>query len=145
MARSNPKNIRNFNDIAENGLSFINRQKGAGTRLLTDKILRESELDPSHIPGYDHEEYTHMNVAAAVANGSVDAGMGIRAAAEALEVDFVPIAEERYDLIIPTRHLDDPRVLAALDLINNSKELKDKIRTLGGYSLRDSGAEMYSQ
>ena len=101
VAKGNPKKIKGFKDIAGEKHIFINRQNGAGTRLLTDKILQDEAIDASEIVGYDHEEYTHMSVAAAVANGSVDAGLGIRAAANALTLDFVPIAEERYDLIVP--------------------------------------------
>ncbi len=85
-----------------------------------------------------------MNVAAAVLSGSADVGMGIRAAAIALELDFVPIAEERYDLIIPTEFVDDIRIRAALDLINNNN-FKNKVEELGGYNLRDCGSIMYKQ
>jgi putative molybdopterin biosynthesis protein len=145
VASGNPKKIQNFNDISENGHLFINRQKGAGTRLLTDQILRESGLDPEQIPGYDHEEYTHMNVAAAVASGSVDTGMGIRAAALALGLDFVPVAEERYDLIIPEQFITDHRILAALDIIREHKDFRENVLALGGYDLRDSGDVQYSQ
>lgn len=145
VPRGNPKKIMGFKDIADNGYSFINRQKGAGTRLLTDKILHDSRLDPSHIPGYDYEEYTHMNVAAAIAGGSVDTGMGIRAAALALNLDFIPIAEERYDLIIPQRFINDIHVTTALELIRTSSDFHEKIIALGGYNLRDCGSVMYRQ
>lgn len=144
VARNNPEKIRSFDDIAGRKLSFINRQKGAGTRLLTDKILRDSGLDPDQIPGYDLEEYTHMNVAAAVSSGSVDAGMGIRAAAQALNLDFVPIAEERYDLIVPAEFINDRRVQAALGLISESS-FRKRVSALGGYSLRDCGSTIYKQ
>lgn len=145
VASGNPKMIRSFNDIAENKHTFINRQNGAGTRLLTDKILKESGLDPGHIPGYDHEEYTHMNVAAAVASGCVDTGMGIRAAAQALGLDFVPVAEERYDLIIPKQFITDPRIIATLDIIKENKDFREKVVALGGYDLRISGDVLYYQ
>lgn len=145
VASGNPKDIQNFEQIATNGYTFINRQKGAGTRLLTDKILGESGLDPEQIPGYDHEEYTHMNVAAAVASGSVDTGMGIRATAQALGLDFVPVAEERYDLIIPKQFDTDPRIVALLDIIRESSSFREKVRGLGGYDLRNSGEVLYCQ
>jgi putative molybdopterin biosynthesis protein len=141
----NPRKITGFHDIAQHGCSFINRQKGAGTRLLTDKILHDNNIDPDHIHGYHHEEYTHMNIAAAVASGIVDTGMGIRAAALALQLDFVPIAEERYDLIVPQDYLTDSRVTAALDVIRTNKDFKKRILSLGGYNLRDSGSILYSQ
>lgn len=145
VAKGNPKNISSFVDIAEKNHLFINRQSGAGTRLLTDKILKELEISVTSINGYEREEYTHMSVAASVANGSVDAGMGIRAAAEALGLDFVLIAEERYDLIIPNAFQDDPKILAMLDLIRNSKDFHNSILALGGYNLRDCGAVLYQQ
>ncbi len=145
VAQGNPLKIRGFEDVAKNNLSFINRQNGAGTRLLTDKTLKDMGLNPSDINGYEHEEYTHMSVAAAIANGSVDCGMGILAAANALNLDFVPVAEERYDLIIPKQFMDDKKIQALLELIRNSDEFKTLVNSLGGYSLRDSGNIMYEQ
>ncbi|MGA7276936.1 MAG: molybdopterin biosynthesis protein [Desulfocapsaceae bacterium] len=144
VAPGNPLKIRTFDDIVSARHSFINRQKGAGTRLLTDKVLRDSDLDPEQIPGYDHEEYTHMNVAAAVLGGSADVGMGIRAAAQALGLDFVPIAEERYDLIIPGAFIDDPKMLTTLELLND-RTFRSDIEKLGGYNLRDCGTVIYKQ
>jgi putative molybdopterin biosynthesis protein len=145
VAAGNPLRITGLADLADRGLRFINRQKGAGTRLLTDKILRDSGLDPRQIAGYDREEYTHMNVAAAIASGSADAGMGIRAAAVALDLYFIPIAEERYDLIVPAAFARDPRVWAALELISGDREFQQQIVGLGGYDLRDTGVVMYEQ
>ncbi|WP_136799198.1 molybdopterin biosynthesis protein [Desulfosediminicola ganghwensis] len=145
VPKGNPKNIQCFQDMVDGDLTFINRQGGAGTRLLTDKILKESGISPEQLNGYYHEEYTHMSVAAAVASTSVDAGMGIRAAAVALGLDFVPIAEERYDLIVPQKFLDDPKVIKVLDLIRNGEEFHNKILALGGYNLRDTGKVLYEQ
>ncbi|MCK5070850.1 MAG: molybdopterin biosynthesis protein [Desulfocapsa sp.] len=145
VAKGNPKGITGFKDVAERGLSFINRQNGAGTRLLTDKTLKDLELSPSDINGYDHEEYTHMSVAASIANGSVDCGMGILAAANALKLDFVPVAEERYDLIVPKQFLGDTKIEALLDVIRNNNEFQKLVMALGGYNLRDSGKIMYEQ
>ncbi len=145
VAKGNPKNIRGFADIAEHGHIFINRQAGAGTRLLTDKTLADLQIDRSRIQGYQHEEYTHMSVAAAIASGSVDTGMGIRAAAVALGLDFVQVAEERYDLIIPKHFLQDSKVASVLDLIRTNKDFHKKIIALGGYELRDCGTVMYEQ
>lgn len=141
----NPKSITGFESIAKHDRLFINRQGGAGTRLLTDKVLKDCKLSPKDIRGYEHEEYTHMSVAAAVANGSVDCGMGIRAAAVALNLDFIPVAEERYDLIIPTEFMEDEKIIKMLDLIRVNKEFHDKILSLGGYDLRDCGKIMYEQ
>ncbi len=144
VRKGNPKQISSFADLASGNSTFINRQRGAGTRLLTDKILNDIDLDPDQIPGYDLEEYTHMNVAAAVLSGSVDTGMGIRAAAQALDLDFVPVAEERYDLIIPAAFIDDPRIKATTDLLSEPR-FRERVKDLGGYSLRDCGSVMYKQ
>ncbi len=145
VAKGNPKNVKGFRDIAREKHIFINRQNGAGTRLLTDKVLQDEGIDSSEIVGYDHEEYTHMSVAAAVANGSVDAGLGIRAAANALMLDFVPVAEERYDLIVPRQHLADSKIASVLELIRTNNTFHDAIIALGGYNLRDCGKVMYEQ
>jgi putative molybdopterin biosynthesis protein len=145
VPKGNPKNIKTFKDIRDNKHIFINRQNGAGTRLLTDKVLRDEGIDPQDIPGYGHEEYTHMSIAASVANGSVDTGLGIRAAANALELDFVPITEERYDLIVPKQFLEDYKISCLLDLIRNDSAFKHTIMGLGGYNLRDTGKVMYEQ
>jgi putative molybdopterin biosynthesis protein len=145
VPRNNPESINDFSDIARKGLVFINRQGGAGTRLLTDKILRESAINPAEIRGYGHEEYTHMSVAAAVAAGSAYTGMGILAAARALNLDFIPIAEERYDLIIPEAFIADPKVAAVLTMMESSAEFHQEILALGGYDLRDCGKVMYRQ
>jgi putative molybdopterin biosynthesis protein len=145
VAKGNPKNIKGFQDMIERGQIFINRQRGAGTRLLTDKMLNDLGISSENLVGYDHEEYTHMSIAAAVASGSVDAGMGIRAAAVALGLDFVPVAEERYDLIIPKTYLEDQKVQKVLDLIRHNRGFHQKILALGGYNLRDTGKVMYEQ
>ena len=145
VAKGNPKNISSFENIRDNKLLFINRQSGAGTRLLTDKVLKEQNIEPDSINGYDREEYTHMNVAIAVAKGRVDAGMGIRAAAGALDLDFVAIAEERYDLIIPEEFMEDSKIAAMLDLISNDRGFQNNVLALGGYNLRDCGKILYRQ
>jgi putative molybdopterin biosynthesis protein len=145
VARGNPHAISGFTDLVDHRLMFINRQAGAGTRLLTDKVMKELGIPAEQLPGYDHEEYTHMSVAAAVASGSADAGMGIRAAAVALGLDFVPVTEERYDLIIPKIFLDDPKVIKVLELIRTNSSFHQKIIALGGYDLRDIGKVMYQQ
>ena len=145
VKKGNPLDIKGFADIAERKLSFINRQNGAGTRLLTDKILRDLDIDPGSIQGYSHEEYTHMSVAAAIAGGSVDTGMGIRAAAVALNLDFVPVTEERYDLILPLKFREDSKVGIVLDLLRNDQNFHEKVLSLGGYDLRDCGKVMYEQ
>ena len=145
VQKGNPHNINIFADIADKKLTFINRQPGAGTRLLTDKVLGDAGIETTAIRGYEHEEYTHMNVAAAVASSSVDAGLGIRAAAVALDLDFVPVAEERYDLIIPQAFQEDIKIQTVLQLIRENDDFQKSVLSLGGYNLRDCGKVMYEQ
>lgn len=138
LAKGNPKDIRGLEDLTRPHVRFVNRQRGAGTRILLDYRLRELGIDPAEIHGYEREEYTHMAVAAAVEAGAVDAGLGIRAAAQALGLDFIGIVEERYDLCIPGEYWDSPyiqRLLAVMALPAFQEEVKKR----GGYDLRDCG------
>jgi len=139
----NPKGIRGFEDLTRDGIIFINRQSGAGTRLLTDKHLRELGIDPSRIRGYEREEYTHMGVASAVLSGIADTGLAILAAANALDLDFVPVTKERYDLAIPTDFVELEMVSRLLDIIRNDEEFRETVMGMGGYDLSDTGKVMY--
>ena len=145
VARNNPKSIRGFEDLARKEVRFINRQRGAGTRLLTDMHLKRLNISPKQVKGYEREEYTHMNVASAIASNNADTGLAIRAAAVALDLDFIPVAQERDDLILPTAFLDDPRVTALLETIRKNEEFRQTVASLGGYDLRDCGSIMYEQ
>jgi putative molybdopterin biosynthesis protein len=145
VPRGNPLGIRGFNDLIRNEVRFINRQRGAGTRLLTDLHFNKLGISPEHVKGYDREEYTHMNVASAIASNTADTGLAIRAAAVALDLDFIPVAHERYDLILPGEFADDPRVVALLQTIREKGEFRQTVESLGGYDLRDSGRIMYEQ
>jgi putative molybdopterin biosynthesis protein len=142
VAKGNPKGITSLVDLTKEGTSFVNRQRGAGTRILLDYKLKELSIDPEQIHGYEHEEFTHMAVASAVVSGSADAGLGIKAAAQALGLDFIPVVEERYDLCIPAEYWDSPviqRVLKVIEL----PEFKEQVASLGGYDLRDCGKVMW--
>lgn len=141
VAAGNPKNINGAQDLARQDVTFINRQRGAGTRVLLDHHLKLENIRPADVTGYDKEEYTHMAVAVNVATGAVDCGLGVMAAAKALGLDFVPLARERYDLVIPRSHLDDPRVGAVLDLLK-TEEFKKRVRDMGGYETPLTGEVM---
>jgi putative molybdopterin biosynthesis protein len=145
VAKNNPLGIKSFQDLTRQNVRFINRQRGAGTRLLTDLHLRKAGIPVDAVNGYDREEYTHMNIASAVASNSADTGLGIRAAARALDLGFIPVAEERYDLILPVTFLDDPKVIAMLRTIRQNNEFRQTVEALGGYDLRDSGRVIYEQ
>lgn len=141
VAPGNPKGVRSALDLARPDVTFINRQRGAGTRILLDWHLDQAGVSPDQVRGYAHEEFTHMAVAANVLTGAADAGLGIFAAAKALGLDFAPLAQERYDLLVPNRFLDDPRVLAALAVIRTSA-FQDKLKALGGYETTLTGQLM---
>ena len=134
----NPKHIETFEDLCREDVTFINRQRGSGTRVLLDYELKKRGLSPAGIRGYRDEEYTHMNVAAAVLSGRADAGLGVRSAAVALGLDFVSVGVEEYDLVIPQRFAQDPRVLALLEVIR-SEAFRESVRAMGGYGVEDSG------
>lgn len=138
VARGNPKNIHGVQDLYGNNVRFINRQAGSGTRVLLDYELQRQNLDPDGIDGYRQDEYTHMAVAVAVLSGKADTGLGIKGAAKALALDFVPLAEERYDLLIPGELFDTPMIRAVLETIG-TVEFQNAVMALGGYSTRDTG------
>jgi putative molybdopterin biosynthesis protein len=143
VQKGNPKNIQHFQDLTGDDVVFINRQRGAGTRLLTDNYLKKYDIYPEHIKGYDREEYTHMGVASAVLSGIADAGVGILAAAKALDLDFVPVARERYDLVIAKDYCDSEAVSALVGMISGEDELRTIVKNLGGYDISDMGKILY--
>jgi putative molybdopterin biosynthesis protein len=143
VIKGNPKRIRSFEDLLRDDVVFINRQNGSGTRLLTDKYLRDNKLSPGDIKGYDREEYTHMGVASAILTGIADAGMGILAAARALELDFIPIAKERYDLAIMKKYMENGPVSALLQIIRENTDFRISVENLGGYDVSDMGKILY--
>ncbi len=134
----NPKNIAGFGDLAREGVVLVNRQRGAGTRVLLDMELGRLGIDPYAVKGYSHEEYTHMGVAASVANGAADVGLGIRSAAVALGLDFVPVSMEQYDLLT-TREFLESEMMNALLAVIRSDEFKRAVLAMGGYDLSDTG------
>jgi len=136
VQKGNPKNIFEISDIARDGVSYVNRQKGAGTRILFDFLLQQSGLSHDRIYGYENEEYTHTAVAAQIAGGNADAGMGIYAAAHIFDLDFIPIASEEYDFLVRVDEQNNSDVQAFLEILR-SDALKDKLKELGGYEFDD--------
>jgi molybdenum cofactor synthesis domain-containing protein len=144
VAPGNPQNIKTINDLVRPNVRFINRQRGAGTRLLLDYLLKENGLNAEQVQGYEREEYTHMAVAVNVFSGTADVGLGILAAARALGLDFIPLLPERYDLVVPETTFADPRFQALLEVVR-SLEFQKAAAALGGYDLRDCGAILWEQ
>jgi len=138
IPKGNPKGIAGIEDLGREDVSFINRQGGSGTRILLDYRLGQIGLSPDRINGYTTEEFTHMNVAVAVLSGTADAGLGIYAAARALDLDFVPVVTEQYDLIIPEVHFESRNIQVLLDTIN-SDVFRHRVAELGGYSTEKTG------
>ena len=141
VAKGNPLNIQKFSDIAKEGIRYVNRQKGSGTRILTDYLCKQETMDTDAIYGYDREELTHTSVAVQIASGSADAGMGIYSAAKLYDLDFIPICIEEYDLIIPDHAWDTPQVQQMIATLK-SEEFKNKILSLGGYTVENPGEIM---
>ena len=138
VAKGNPLNITEFSHIAGDGVRYVNRQKGSGTRILTDYLCRQNGLDTDSIYGYDREELTHTSVAVQIASGSADAGMGIYSAAKLYDLDFIPICIEEYDLIIPDHAWDSPQVQHMLATLRGPV-FREKILAMGGYTLENPG------
>ena len=138
VAKGNPLNLQKFSDIAGEGVRYVNRQKGSGTRILTDYLCKQNNLNVDEIYGYDREELTHTSVAVQIVSGSADVGMGIYSAAKLYDLDFIPICIEEYDLIIPDHAWDTPQVQRMIAILK-SEEFKNKILALGGYTVENPG------
>ena len=135
-AKGNPLGIRGIEDLT--GVRFVNRQRGAGTRVLLDYKLKQAGIKPEDVDGYDAEAATHMAVAAQVAGGEADCGMGVYSAAHAMGLDFIPVGEEEYDFVMRPETLDMPEIKSFIRLLG-SDEFRAKLDELGGYSLEGSG------
>jgi len=138
----NPKNIRGLDDLLRPDVQFVNRQKGAGTRVLIDYKLKQMGCEPTQVRGYEREEYTHLAVAAAVMSGAADVGLGILGAARALKLEFVPLLKERYDLVIPREYYESELLAPLLDVIRGD-DFRREVDALGGYDLSQIGQVLH--
>ena len=138
VPKGNPKGVSSLEDLASDDMAFINRQRGSGTRILLDYKLRQLDISPEKINGYGREEYTHLAVAAAVEGGRADVGLGILSAARALDLDFVPLLTERYDLVIPKEFYEADLLQPIMSLIR-SQEFRQEVDALGGYDTATMG------
>jgi putative molybdopterin biosynthesis protein len=134
VPRGNPQGIEGIDSLAREDVTTINRQRGAGTRLLLDYQLEQHGIAPGQVTGYDREEITHLAVAAAIASGTAGCGLGVRAAASALELDFIPVGWERFDLVIPVVYFEDELLAPLLSLLNDS-EFQEAVMALPGYDV----------
>jgi putative molybdopterin biosynthesis protein len=138
VAPGNPLELETIEDLARPGVRYVNRQRGAGTRVLLDHELRRRGVAPDAVSGYTREEHTHLAVAAAVAAGRADAGLGIRAAARAFGLDFVPVTREPYDLVLDAETLEDPVTAPLWDLLAQPG-FREAVEGLGGYHTGETG------
>ena len=138
VPRGNPKQIGALEDVVREDVRFINRQRGSGTRVLLDFLLRRIGRAPQEVRGYDLEVDTHIEVAAAVASHQADVGLGILAAARALDLDFIPLQNERYDLVVPLSEWHSPKVKSFRRTLD-SREFKDSVHEMGGYDTSHTG------
>lgn len=136
VKKGNPLKIRSLKDLTK--CRFVNRQRGAGTRVLLDYKLKTEGIAPLEIEGYEREMMTHMAVAAAVKSGGADAGLGVYSAAKALDLDFIEIAKEEYDFAIPAKFMETEQVQRFLDVLK-SEEFIEELEKLGGYGHAHTG------
>jgi putative molybdopterin biosynthesis protein len=135
----NPQQLRTLADLGRPDVSFVNRQRGAGTRVLLDFEIAKIGLTADEIQGYEREEYTHLAVAAAVASGVATCGLGIAAAARALALDFVPLFKERYELVIPREHYESPLLQPLLQVLHDPR-FRAQVAALPGYEVETMGS-----
>ena len=138
IARGNPKGISGLADLNRPDVTYINRQRGAGTRVLFDYHLVKLGIAPDQINGYESEEFTHLAVAAAIASGRADCGLGIPAAAQALKLDFIPLFHEQYDLIIPTEYAES-ELLEPLLIAMQNEAFQQQVAAMPGYDVNRMG------
>lgn len=136
VAKGNPLNIQGIEDLSR--VHYVNRQRGAGTRVLLDHLLKEKKIDPSTIKGYEHELSTHLAVASAIQNKSADCGMGVYSAAQAMGCDFIEIGEEAYDFACHIEHLNHPSILRFIEVLKDP-EFQASVLALGGYRFEQAG------
>ncbi|MDN0085667.1 substrate-binding domain-containing protein [Crenobacter sp. SG2305] len=139
VMRGNPGKIYDIGDLAREDLRFVNRQPGSGTRLLLDLLLNKQGISPSQVHGYEQAELTHAAVAAYVASGMADVGLGVETAARRFDLDFLPLQTERYFFLAQRGTLEYPTVEALIASLK-SEAFRDEISRLPGYDAAQSGA-----
>jgi putative molybdopterin biosynthesis protein len=140
VKKGNPRHIKSLKSLILEDIKFVNRQKGSGTRILLEYLLKKEAIDKNLIKGFDDIEYTHLGVGAKIYYGLADVGVGIRAVVDAFELDFIPLCEERYDLLFSNDFLDNNKEILT---IIKSSDFKAKVNEFSGYDLRDSGKEVW--
>jgi putative molybdopterin biosynthesis protein len=142
VAKGNPRSILDFSDLVRNDVQFVNRQKGAGTRFLLDSKLSSYGINPSKINGYSNEEWNHLSAASYISRGMADVTFGIQSAASHLGLDFVPVAQENFDLVFRFTE-ENKESLTQLIHYLQSPEFKNSLTNLEGYAVEDLGKIIY--
>ncbi|MDJ1158092.1 helix-turn-helix transcriptional regulator [Chelatococcus sp. SYSU_G07232] len=139
VAKGNPKNIQTWSDFARDDIRMINREKGAGSRVLLDENLKLLDLYGSQVAGYDEENQSHLAVASAVGRGEADIAVGTEKIARQVEnIDFVPMKRERYDLVVKTERVDTPEIKTLFEILRSAK-FQNEFKSIGGYDISDMG------
>ncbi len=143
VAKGNPKNIQSWNDFARDDVRMINREKGAGSRVLLDENLKLLGLYGSQVVGYEDENQSHLAVASAVGRGEADVAVGTEKIARQVEnIDFVPMKRERYDLVVKTERINTPEIKTMFEILHSSK-FQNEFKNIGGYDTSDMGKIIY--
>ncbi|WP_338449339.1 helix-turn-helix transcriptional regulator [Niallia oryzisoli] len=142
VAKGNPKNIKSFHDLTREDVVFVNRQKGSGTRYLIDYHLAEEGIDPQVIHGYDNEEWTHSATASLVNGGKADAAFGIQSATENLQLDFIPVMKEQFDLVFRWTEQNQATLKQFIDMLTDTA-FTDSMQNKAGYDVSEFGTIIY--
>ncbi|MDZ5606930.1 helix-turn-helix transcriptional regulator [Bacillus pseudomycoides] len=142
VQKGNPKGIQTWADLNDSSIQFVNREKGSGIRVLVDEQVRIQNLAKANIRGYDWEESNHLGVASQIANGKADVGVGSEKVAQIVNVDFIPLMKEQYDLII-LKNKENEQLIEAVKEILQSLEFQNELRAIGGYDISKTGQIIY--
>lgn len=143
-APKNPLDIRGFEDLAQKGVRFINRQKGSGTRVLLDYHLKRLRIPSSKIDGYEKEVFTHLEVGLSILSKNTDVGIATVAVSKFLNLPFIPITQESFDMLLDQSTFFEKGVQAFIEILN-SREFRNKVERLGTYDFKNSGKILYSK
>ena len=142
VQKGNPKNIKTWADLSQSSIRFVNREKGSGIRVLVDEQLRIQKLNKERISGYEWEESNHLGVATQVANGKADVGVGSEKFSQIVNVDFIPIMKEQYDLVI-LKNKENEELIEVVKDILQSEEFHNELNAIGGYDITKTGQIVY--
>jgi putative molybdopterin biosynthesis protein len=144
VAPKNPFRVRGFEDLTQKGIRLINRQKGSGTRILLDHHLKQLQVPPSKIIGYEREVYTHFEVGLSILSKEADVGIATIAVSKLLGLPFIPVTQESFDMILDQSTFFEKGIQAFIEILN-SQEFRNRVERLGSYDFKNSGKVLYSK